>query len=232
MKINRFVCILLALLMVCVISVGCADSDVELSSRSAESSDAALVDKTESSVAESLSDASSEAESSEEESSDVESSDAESSDVESSEVESSEEPISEPSHDESSQESDTVAPVDDIINLCFAPDGFEAAKYESYIDSELEYGSYLVLAPNTEVYDFEYFVLDFDSYFDENLMVIDKVLYTCEKLTSAKPFLTKIYYPGYYGPFCGVSYTDKNGKSYRFVIMESYEDGSYYLSAF
>ena len=69
-------------------------------------------------------------------------------------------------------------------------------------------------------------------YLIESKFEIQEVLFSKDKISSQKPFVVKIGINGPGGPYHGISYIDENGNEKKFVIMESFEDGSFDLVAF
>ena len=123
---------------------------------------------------------------------------------------------------------------DNEIELTLAPDDYYLypENFEIYHSSNTEYGENVILTPQTEIHNFKFFVLDGEKLLNNNQFIILETLFTCDSLTSTKPFVTTIYYEGPLGPYYGISYEDESGNQHNFVIYESGMDGSFYLEAF
>lgn len=123
---------------------------------------------------------------------------------------------------------------DSIIEIGFAPEDYYISpeNYDVYHFEGLEYGSDVILIPNAEIYDFEFFLLDAESLFMNEEYKIAEILHTSEVISPSKPFITRIYVAGPGGPYYGVSFFDELGNQYSYVIYESGADGSFYLVSF
>ncbi len=120
------------------------------------------------------------------------------------------------------------------ISVAEASDDYYARpeNYEVYSRDDLEFGSDIVLRPDTEVRNFKFFKINDEKYIAESKFEIQEVLFSKDKISSQKPFVVKIGINGPGGPYHGISYIDENGIEKKFVIMESFEDGSFDLVAF
>lgn len=117
------------------------------------------------------------------------------------------------------------------IEIDFAPEEYylNPENYEVYHFEGLEYGSDIILIPNTEIHDFKFFLLDVEYQLSNVEYKISEILYTSNDISLDKPFVTRIYIAGPGGPYYGVSFLDEYGNQYSYVIYESGEDGSFYL---
>ena len=123
---------------------------------------------------------------------------------------------------------------DDTIEIMLAPDDYDQYpdEYLVYSSEDTEYGDIVMLTPNTEISDFKFFILDREKLIIDDELVISEVLFTSDSLTPDKPFVTRIYQPGYFGPSYGISYNDASGIQHTFAIYVSGEDGSFSLKPF
>ena len=106
-------------------------------------------------------------------------------------------------------------------------------KYKNYKKYELESGepeAKVFLVPSRAVKDFKLIKLTFKSDDDEGNIVYDKkVLYQTKTLTPKKPLLADVHMFGTI-PTLGISYVDDSGKTHKYIVYRSGEDGSVLLA--
>ena len=106
-------------------------------------------------------------------------------------------------------------------------------KYKNYKRYELESDepeARVFFVPSKAVRDFKLIELTFKSGDDEGNIVYDKkVLYQTKTLTPKKPLLADVHMFGTI-PTLGISYVDDSGKTHKYIVYRSGEDGSVLLA--
>ena len=107
------------------------------------------------------------------------------------------------------------------------------AKYKNYLKYSMKSNTFktkVFFVPSNSVKDFKLYGLTFKSMDDKGKVKYDKkLLFSVKTLTSQKPLLADIE-PSETIPKTGISFVDNKGKTQKYVLYESGEDGSLLLS--
>lgn len=108
------------------------------------------------------------------------------------------------------------------------------AKYKNYLKYSMKSNTFktkLFFVPSNSVKDFKLYGLTFKSMDDNGKVKYDKkLLFSVKTLTSQKPLLADVE-PSETVPTTGISFVDNKGKTQKYVVHESGEDGSLLLHA-
>jgi len=106
------------------------------------------------------------------------------------------------------------------------------AKYKNYLKYNMKSNTFktkVFFAPSNSVKDFKLYGLTYKSIDDKGKVKYDKkLLFSVKTLTPQKPLLTDIE-PSETIPKTGISFVDNKGKTQKYVLYESGEDGSLLL---
>ncbi|SKC56936.1 hypothetical protein SAMN02745115_01520 [[Eubacterium] yurii] len=107
------------------------------------------------------------------------------------------------------------------------------AKYKNYLKYSMKSNTFktkLFFVPSNSVKDFKLYGLTYKSMDDKGKVKYDKkVLFSVNTLTAQKPLLADVE-PSETVPTTGISFVDNKGKTQKYVVLESGEDGSLLLS--
>jgi len=107
------------------------------------------------------------------------------------------------------------------------------AKYKNYLKYSMKSNTFktkVFFVPSNSVKDFKLYGLTYKSMDDNGKVKYDKkLLFSVKTLTSQKPLLADIE-PSETIPKTGISFVDNKGKTQKYVLYESGEDGSLVLS--
>lgn len=107
------------------------------------------------------------------------------------------------------------------------------AKYKNYLKYSMKSNTFktkVFFVPSNSVKDFKLYGLTYKSMDDKGKVKYDKkLLFSAKTLTSQKPLLADIE-PSETIPKTGISFVDNKGKTQKYVLYESGEDGSLLLS--
>lgn len=131
-------------------------------------------------------------------------------------------------------DSNSAQQTDAKMRIELAPNGCynNTERFEIYHFEDLEYGDDVIFNPTSQLYNFKFFSIDGQKLIFNDECVITSTLFTKDKITPEKPFLTRIYNPNYSIPYFGISFTDEIGMEYKYYIRQSGFDGSYSLVPF
>ena len=106
------------------------------------------------------------------------------------------------------------------------------AKYKNYLRYNMKSNTFktkLFFVPSNSVKDFKLYGLTYKSMDDKGKVKYDKkVLFSVNTLTAQKPLLADVE-PSETVPTTGISFVDNKGKTQKYVVHESGEDGSLLL---
>ena len=106
-------------------------------------------------------------------------------------------------------------------------------KYKNYLRYSMKSNTFktkVFFVPSNNVKDFKLYGLTYKSMDDKGKVKYDKkVLFSVNTLTAQKPLLADVE-PSETVPTTGISFVDNKGKTQKYVVHESGEDGSLLLS--
>ena len=106
-------------------------------------------------------------------------------------------------------------------------------KYKNYLRYTMKSNTFktkVFFVPSNNVKDFKLYGLTYKSMDDKGKVKYDKkVLFSVNTLTAQKPLLADVE-PSETVPTTGISFVDNKGKTQKYVVHESGEDGSLLLS--
>ena len=107
------------------------------------------------------------------------------------------------------------------------------SKYKNYLRYTMKSNTFktkVFFVPSNNVKDFKLYGLTYKSMDDKGKVKYDKkVLFSVNTLTAQKPLLSDVE-PSETVPTTGISFVDNKGKTQKYVVHESGEDGSLLLS--